>query len=143
VDFARGVVEDEIRQKGKDYNAVIVYVGLTHLDEGEYYPAATDAPIGGDRVDLGLKVKDLALILAAAEGNPKTVVVLQGGSAIQVEPWKDAVAGILMQWYSGMEGGTALGEILFGDVNPSGKLPITFHAKNQQLPYFGLHLTTV
>lgn len=143
VEFARGVVEDELRQRGKDFDAVIVYVGLTHLNEGEYFPSSADAPVGGDRLDLGLTYKEVGMIEAAAEGNENTIVVLQGGSAIQVEPWKDKVKGIIMQWYSGMEGGTALGEILFGDVNPSGKLPVTIHAKPQQLPYFGLHLETV
>jgi len=143
VEFVRGVVEDEVRQRGAECDAVIVYVGLTHLDEGEYIQASADVPLGGDRVDLSLTYKDEALIEAAAEGNPNTIVVLQGGSAIQVEPWKDKVAAILMQWYAGMEGGTALGEILFGDINPSGKLPVTIHAKPQQLPYFGLHLQTI
>ena len=143
VDFARGVVEDEVRQRGRDYDAVIVYVGLTHLNEGEYFPAASDAPWGGDRTDLSLHYKDVGIIEAAAEGNPNTIVVLQSGSALQVEPWKDHVKAILMTWYAGMEGGTALGEILFGDVNPSGKLPVTIHADPQQLPYFGLHLQTV
>jgi len=143
VEFVRGVVEDEVRQRGADCDAVIVYVGLTHLNEGEFIQASADVPLGGDRVDLGLTWKDEALIEAAAEGNSNTIVVLQGGSAIQVEPWKDKAAAILMQWYAGMEGGTALGEILFGDINPSGKLPVTIHAKPQQLPYFGLHLQTI
>ena len=143
VDFVRGVVEDEVRQRGKDYDAVIVYVGLTHLNEGEYFPASADAPVGGDRVDLSLTYKEIGMIGAASEGNKNTIVVLQGGSAIQVEPWKDNVKGIIVTWYAGMEGGTALGEIIFGDVNPSGKLPVTIHAKPQQLPYFGLQLQTI
>lgn len=143
VDFVRGVVEDEVRQRGKDYDAVIVYVGLTHLNEGEYFPASADAPVGGDRLDLSLTYKEIGMIEAASEGNENTIVVLQGGSAIQVEPWKDNVKGIIVMWYAGMEGGTALGEVIFGDVNPSGKLPVTIHAKPQQLPYFGLQLQTI
>lgn len=143
VEFVRGVVEDEVRKRGKECDAVIVYVGLTHLNEGEYFPVSADAPVGGDRIDLSLTLKETGLIFAAAEGNPNTIVVMQGGSAIQVEPWKDLVKGIIMQWYAGMEGGTALGEILFGDVNPSGKLPVTIHANPQQLPYFGLHLQSI
>ncbi len=143
VEFVRGVVEDEIRQRGKGCDAVIIYTGLTHYNEGEYFPGAADAPVGGDRVDLSLNYKDVGMIQAAAEGNPNTIVVLQGGSTIQIEPWCHKVKAILMQWYAGMEGGTALGEILFGDVNPSGKLPVTIHAKPQQLPYFGLHLQTI
>jgi beta-glucosidase len=143
VEFARGIVADEVRQKGKDCDAVVVFVGLTYLDEGEYFSPSSDAPVGGDRLDLSLHPSDIALIEAAAEGNAHTVVVLQGGSAIQVEPWCHEVKAILMQWYAGMEGGTALGEILFGDVNPSGKLPVTIPASSQQLPYFGLHLDSI
>lgn len=143
VEFVRGVVEDEVRQRGRECDAVIVYAGLTHLNEGEFFPSSADAPVGGDRVDLSLTYKEVGMIEAAAEGNPNTIVVLQGGSAIQVEPWKDKVKGIIMQWYAGMEGGTALGEIIFGDVNPGGKLPVTIHAKPQQLPYFGLQLETI
>jgi beta-glucosidase len=143
VEFARGVVTDEVRKRGSACDAVVVYVGLTHLDEGEYFPASSDTSVGGDRVCLGLNPKDIDLINAASEGNPNTVVVLQGGSAIEVEPWCHSVKAILMQWYAGMEGGTALGEILYGEVNPSGKLPVTFHAKPQQLPYFGLDLQTI
>lgn len=141
--FRRGVCADEVRQVGAGCDAVIVYVGLTHLNEGEFFPSSADNPVGGDRVNLGLTWKEIELIEAAAEGNSNTIVVLQGGSAIQVEPWRDKVAAILMAWYAGMEGGTALGQILFGDVNPSGKLPVTVHADPQQLPYFGLRLERI
>ncbi|MBK5261585.1 MAG: glycoside hydrolase family 3 C-terminal domain-containing protein [Peptostreptococcaceae bacterium] len=143
VEFVRGIIPDEVRQKGKNCDVVVVFVGLTHLDEGEYFLPSNDAPQGGDRLNLSLHATDIEIIEAATEGNENTLVVLQGGSAIQVEPWCNDVKAILMQWYPGMEGGTALGEIIFGEVNPSGKLPVTIHATPQQLPYFGLHLDTI
>lgn len=143
IEFARGIIPDEIREKSKSCDAVVVFVGLTHLDEGEYFLPSNDAPQGGDRVNLSLHATDIEMIEAAREGNENTLVVLQGGSAIQVEPWCHDVKSILMQWYPGMEGGTALGEIIFGDVNPSGKLPVTIHATPQQLPYFGLDVDTI
>jgi beta-glucosidase len=65
------------------------------------------------------------LIAAVAAANPKTIVVLKSGSAMLM-PWLNSVAAVLEAWYPGEEDGNAVAEILFGDVNPSGKLPLTF-----------------
>lgn len=65
------------------------------------------------------------LIQAVAKANPKTIVVLKSGSALLM-PWLNSVAAVLEAWYPGEEDGNAVAEVLFGDVNPSGKLPITF-----------------
>jgi beta-glucosidase len=67
-----------------------------------------------------------ALIAAVLAANPNTVVALQSGGPVDMRAWADAAPAILQAWYAGMEGGTALAEILFGDVNPSGRLPMTF-----------------
>jgi beta-glucosidase len=61
-------------------------------------------------------------------------VILEAGSAVVVRDWVDAVDGLLMAWYPGMEGGTAITEVLFGDVGPSGRLPVTFPKSEEQLP---------
>jgi len=61
------------------------------------------------------------------------IIVLQSGTAVTMQSWKDAVAAILMAWYPGMEGGRAISDVLFGEVNPSGKLPITFPKSAEQL----------
>jgi beta-glucosidase len=66
------------------------------------------------------------LISAVVAANRRTVVVLNGGSPSVVSPWIDGAAGLVMYWYGGTEGGTALARVLFGDVNPSGKLPCTW-----------------
>jgi beta-glucosidase len=76
------------------------------------------------------------MILELSRLNPNCVVALVGGSAVIMEQWKDSVSSILMTWYSGMEGGTALANILFGEVNPSGKLPFTIPKDENQLPLF-------
>src|SRR5690606_28731639 len=68
--------------------------------------------------------------------NRNSVVVLIGGSAIVMEEWKEKPAAILMAWYPGMEGGHALARILFGEVNPSGKLPFTIPVNEADLPFF-------
>ncbi|MFX0138855.1 MAG: glycoside hydrolase family 3 C-terminal domain-containing protein, partial [Candidatus Hodarchaeota archaeon] len=92
--------------------------------------------VGGDRDTLSLHREDIELIKAVSAENKKTVVVLIGGSAITMEEWKTEVPTILMAWYSGVEGGTALAKILFGDVNPSGKLPFTIPKDPKNLPFF-------
>lgn len=119
-------------------DAAIVVVGFTHEDEGECLPgpffAATER--GGDRKRLGLKGADRAVITAVAAANPRTIVVLNGGAAITVDEWKDDVPAILMAFYPGEQGGAALARLLFGDVNPSGKLPFTVPVDGAQLPPF-------
>ncbi|MDY3748048.1 MAG: glycoside hydrolase family 3 C-terminal domain-containing protein [Lachnospiraceae bacterium] len=142
-DFIRGVVADEVRQRSKQYDAVIVYAGLTYLDEGEFFADSNSTQVGGDRTDLGMSSLHWNMIEAACEGNKNTIVVLQGGSAIEMESFKDMPGAIIMQWYAGMEGGTALAEIIFGDVNPSGKLPVSIYARKQQLPYFDTDLSEI
>src|SRR5690606_35376134 len=74
-----------------------------------------------------------ALIAAVAAANPRTVVVLQTGGAVKM-PWLDAVPAVVEAWYPGGRGGEAIADILFGKVNPSGRLPVTFPADEAQLP---------
>lgn len=111
-------------------DAAIVVVGLTSADEGEGLIAA------GDRVDLGLSAEQVALIRAVAAANERTIVVLEGGSAITMGDWLPDVEALLMVWYPGQMGGHAIADLLFGEVNPSGKLPISFPKNLDQLPPF-------
>lgn len=137
----------------KTADAVVVVAGLTWHDEGEYIGRGgiRDSldreklnPIvklkvlgrGGDRKHLNLHAHDIAAIKAAASVNEQVIVVLVAGSAIMVEEWHDEVAAILQTFYNGLEGGTALARILFGEVNPSGKLPFTVPADVAHLPPF-------
>ena len=113
----------------------VVVTGYTHADEGEYI-AFLWSRKGGDRDILGLPDRHEALIQSVARANPCTLVVMMGGSAIITEAWEDLVPAILMAWYPGMEGGHALADLLFGAVNPSGKLPCTFARCESQLPPF-------
>jgi beta-glucosidase len=112
-------------------DVVVVVVGYTYKDEGEYMFHR-----GGGRDNLALKPHDEALILRIAAENPKTIVVLIGGSAIITEAWREKVQAILMAWYPGMEGGNALADIIFGKVNPSAKLACSFPRSESQLPFF-------
>jgi beta-glucosidase len=104
--------------------------------------ASTDVPIvfAGrldseyhDHTTLDLAATDTALINAVAAVNTRTVVVLTTGSAV-VMPWLQRVAGVLEAWYPGQDAGHAIAALLFGDANPSGKLPVTFPASPGQVP---------
>lgn len=125
-------------ETARSADLVIVVVGLTHENEGEYVSAVPwiAKQKGGDRFSLTLESKDETLILNAVSANPQTVVVLEGGSAIITESWREKVPAILMIWYPGMEGGVSLAKLLSGDANPSGKLPCVFPKSPDQLPFF-------
>jgi beta-glucosidase len=88
----------------------------------------------GDRTDLHLPPDQIALIKAVAAANPNTVVALMGGGAILTQPWDQHVAGLLLLWYPGQEGGHALADVLLGHVSPSGHLPFAIPADPAHLP---------
>jgi len=92
---------------------------------------------GTDRKDLKLPFRQNELIQKIVQANPRTIIVLVDGGAVEM-PWVDRAPAIVQAWYPGMEGGTALAEILFGDVNPSGKLPCTFPRKLSDSPAHAL-----
>ncbi len=116
-------------------DVAVVVCGYTFRDEGEYLFFLG----GGDRASLTLRPAHERLIENVAAVNPRTVVVLMGGSAIVTEAWRAEVPALLMAWYPGMEGGHALASILFGDVSPSGRLPCTWPRSAAQLPPFDRH----
>jgi beta-glucosidase len=88
---------------------------------------------GMDRSSLGLPGDQDKLISAVAKANPRTVVVLHTASAVLM-PWRKKVAGIIEAWYPGQTSGTAIAKTLWGDVDPSGRLPVTFPASDSQGP---------
>lgn len=98
------------------------------------YTSGDEGAVGGDRKSLSLKPSEIALIREAGSVNPNTVVSLVCGSMLMTAEWEDQVPAILYSWYAGVEGGTALAEILFGSVNPSGKLPFAIPADVSHLP---------
>ena len=89
---------------------------------------------GMDLPNLSLPDNQDALIAAVAAANPKTIVVLETGTAVTM-PWLDQVGGVLEAWYSGSRGAEAVANVLFGDVNPSAKLPMTFPKSEADLPH--------
>jgi len=116
-------VERQIAEAVKAARASEVAVVVAGIEEGEFR----------DRSVLALPGAQEQLIAAVAATGVPTVVVLVGGSAVTM-PWLDNVDAVLMAWYPGEEGGNAMADVLFGDVNPSGRLPITFPQREGQLP---------
>ena len=92
--------------------------------------------VGGDRSSLQLGEGDEALVRAVASANPRTVVVLQAGSAVVVSGWIDRVAAVVQAWYGGQQAGHGLADVLFGAVNPSARLPYTVPTDPSHLPHF-------
>lgn len=107
------------------YDAVIVCVGTNNQYDGEGYDRPYDLPEFQNE-----------LIQNVARVNPRTVVVTHGGGSFDVQPWINQVSGLVQAWYPGQNGGQALGEILFGTVNPSGKLPITWEKRIEDNPAY-------
>lgn len=111
----------------------VVVVGLTDEDEGEYIPLVNPT---GDRDTLALSDVHQQLIADVVAQNPNTVVVLEGGATILVDPWHDSVSAIVMAWYPGGEGGHALADLLVGRENFSGRLPLSVPVSEGDLVAF-------
>lgn len=127
------------KRLSKDADVIIIVAGNDYMDEGECVAKdeedLSSESVGGDRVEgIGLKAKELRIIDAVSALKQDVVVVLVGGSTILTEPWERKVGAILMTYYPGMEGGTALAEVIFGKTNPGGKLPFTIPRKEEDLP---------
>jgi beta-glucosidase len=113
----------------------IVCAGLSSFLEGEEGESLL-SPENGDRESISLPQSQIDYIKELAIHGVKIVLVLTGGSPIALGEIEDMVDAILFVWYPGMEGGRAVADVLFGDVSPSGKLPITFPKSLDQLPAF-------
>jgi beta-glucosidase len=113
----------------------IVCVGLTPQLEGEEGESLL-TPLNGDRDSISLPESQVSYIKELAIHGAKIVLVVTGGSPIALGNVEDMVDAILFVWYPGMEGGRAVADVLFGDVSPAGKLPVTFPKSLDQLPAF-------
>ena len=120
VTFDTGVYPAFAAAKAKDADVAIVFA-TQWTTEGQDVP------------DLSLPGAQDDLIAAVTAANPHTIVVLETGGPVLM-PWLDKTAAVLEAWYPGIKGADAIGDILFGDVNPSGRLPITFPASLEQTP---------
>lgn len=120
----------------KDADAVVLVLGLSTQLEGEEMTVREPGFLGGDRTDIQLPARQEQLLEAVAATGKPIVLVLMSGSALAV-PWAAAHVGAIVQaWYPGEEGGAAIADVLFGDYNPAGRLPVTFYKSVDQLPPF-------
>ena len=116
---------------------VVVFAGgISPRLEGEEMPVKCPGFVSGDRSDIELPDVQRRVLKALHEAGKKVVLVNFSGSAIGLVPESESCDAILQAWYPGQEGGTAIAEILYGDVNPSGKLAVTFYRNVEQLPDF-------
>ena len=123
---------------------IVVCVGSDWLQEGEFLVNLGNVSkkpkgSGGDRADLRIPEEDVTLIKALSTLGKKLIVNIMGGSAYVIKEWTDLSDAVIMSFYSGLEGGNALADIISGDVNPAGKLPFTIAKKAEDYPPF-LHL---
>jgi beta-glucosidase len=113
---------------------VIFVGGISPALEGEEMPVNIDGFKGGDRTNIELPQVQRDFLKALHDAGKTVVYVNCSGSAIALEPETQTCDAILQAWYAGQEGGTAVADVLFGKVNPSGKLPVTFYNNTSQLP---------
>jgi len=134
------------REHPIDYQALIaqlqgiqkvVFVGgISAGLEGEEMPVNIDGFKGGDRTNIELPRVQRDFLKALKAAGKTVIFVNCSGSAIALEPETQTCDAIVQAWYAGEEGGTAVADVLFGNVNPSGKLPVTFYKRSDQLPDF-------
>jgi beta-glucosidase len=117
-------------------DAIIYFGGLSAMLEGEEMPVSFDGFFGGDRTKLNLPVVQTETMKKLKKLGKPIILVNMSGSAIALN-WEDQnLDAILQAWYPGQEGGTAIADVLFGDYNPAGRLPVTFYKSVEDLPAF-------
>lgn len=128
------VSDEDIVKQAMDAEVVIFVGGISPRLEGEEMRVNFDGFRGGDRTSIELPEAQRRLLKALHEKGKKVVFVNCSGSAMALAPETECCDAIIQAWYGGEEGGTALAQVLFGEVNPSGKLPVTFYRNTDQLP---------
>lgn len=127
---------EEAIQVARKSDLVVMMLGLSPRLEGEEMKVKVEGFAGGDRVRLDLPDTQKELLQRVSAVGKSVVLVLLNGSAVSIEWAKDHVPGIIELWYPGQAGGTALADVLFGDYNPAGRLPVTFYRSENDLPPF-------
>lgn len=120
----------------KEADAVILVLGLSQRLEGEEMPIKIDGFSGGDRTNLNLPAAQERLLDAVTATGKPVIVVLASGGALSINKAQEKAAAILLAGYGGQQGGNALADVLFGDYNPAGRLPVTYYKSIDQIPPF-------
>ncbi|MEK6650992.1 MAG: glycoside hydrolase family 3 C-terminal domain-containing protein [Bacteroidota bacterium] len=140
VQLVWSVPNDRLREEAiecaKNADVAVVVLGLTPRLEGEEMPVKVEGFAGGDRTSLDLPRQQEELLKAIVATGTPVVLVLMNGSALAINWASENVPAIVEAWYPGQAAGTAVADVLFGDVNPSGRLPVTAYRSVAQLPPF-------
>ena len=118
----------------KGIDKVVFVGGISAALEGEEMPVEIEGFKGGDRTSIELPAVQRNFLKALKAAGKTVIFVNCSGSCIALQPETETCDAIVQAWYPGQEGGTAVADVLFGDVNPSGKLPVTFYKSDSQLP---------
>lgn len=123
-------------EAARSADVAVVVLGLTPRLEGEEMPVQVEGFAGGDRTSLDLPREQEELLKAVVATGTPVVLVLMNGSALSINWASENVPAIVEAWYPGQAAGTAVADVLFGDANPAGRLPVTFYRSVEQLPPF-------
>ena len=129
-------LENEAIQLAKESDVVILCMGLSPLLEGEEMKVKVDGFAHGDRLDVKLPKAQTNLMKKLNKLGKPMVLVLLNGSAVAVNWEQENIPAIVEAWYPGQSGGTAIADVLFGDYNPAGRLPLTFYKDINDIPAF-------
>jgi beta-glucosidase len=127
---------EEALEAARGADAVVFVGGLTGDVEGEEMDVNYPGFVGGDRTDTRLPATQRRLLEALRDTGKPVVLVLTAGSALAVDWANQNLPAIVMAWYPGQRGGNAVADVLFGDYNPAGRLPVTFYKADETLPAF-------
>ncbi|MFD2726902.1 glycoside hydrolase family 3 C-terminal domain-containing protein [Hyunsoonleella rubra] len=129
-------LEQEALNIAKDADAVVLCMGISPLLEGEEMKVKVDGFSGGDRVNTKLPKTQTELIKKIKALGKPTILVLLNGSALSINWENQNIPAIIEAWYPGQAGGTAIADVIFGDYNPAGRLPVTFYKSINDIPAF-------
>jgi beta-glucosidase len=131
----QNLIEQALKAAG-EADAVVLVLGLSQRLEGEEMSIKIDGFFGGDRTNLELPATQEKLFEALAKTGKPIIVVMMNGGALSVNKVQEKAAAILLAGYPGQEGGNAVADVLFGDYNPAGRLPVTYYKSIDQIPAF-------
>lgn len=136
-DVSQEELRSEALEAARKADAVIMFMGITPRLEGEEMKVNVEGFRGGDRTRIDLPDLQLELIKSVHSAGKPVVLVLLNGSALAINWEKANIPAIIEAWYPGQAGGSAIADVIFGDYNPAGRLPVTFYKSVDDLPPFG------
>ena len=127
---------DQAVAAAKEADAIVLVLGLSRRLEGEEMSIKIDGFSGGDRTSLNLPATQERLLDAVTLTGKPVIVVLTSGGALSVNKAQEKASAVLLAGYGGQQGGNAVADVLFGDYNPAGRLPVTYYKSIDQIPAF-------